>query len=154
MLRTVIALASILISLPLLAREHSHVAHLDGGEEVPPNASLATGFAVLTLEQGATNIRISYRYEGIASGVTGGHIHGPAAAGANAGILFNLAPPADTAAQVLDLSFPIDAAQLQDLRDGLWYVNLHSTSFPGGEIRGQLDIIFEDGLDIEPTPGL
>jgi hypothetical protein len=29
-------------------------------------------------------------------------------------------------------------SQLADLRNGLWYVNLHTGSFPGGEVRGQL----------------
>src|SRR5205814_2325573 len=31
------------------------------------------------------------------------------------------------------------AQQLQQLRDGLWYINIHTTAHPGGEIRGQLD---------------
>jgi hypothetical protein len=29
-------------------------------------------------------------------------------------------------------------AQVNDLMAGLWYVNVHSTVFPAGEIRGQL----------------
>ena len=31
------------------------------------------------------------------------------------------------------------AAQLQDLRSSLWYLNIHSSTFTGGEIRGQVD---------------
>jgi hypothetical protein len=30
-------------------------------------------------------------------------------------------------------------AQIQDLRNGLWYLNIHSSTFTGGEIRGQVD---------------
>ena len=30
-------------------------------------------------------------------------------------------------------------AQIQDLRSGLWYLNIHTTTFSGGEIRGQVD---------------
>ena len=37
------------------------------------------------------------------------------------------------------LELPMDQ-QLEQLRGGLWYVNIHSTAHPGGEIRGQLDI--------------
>ncbi|MDB5871314.1 MAG: hypothetical protein JWQ07_756, partial [Ramlibacter sp.] len=32
----------------------------------------------------------------------------------------------------------VTPAQAADLMAGLWYVNIHSTQFPGGEIRGQL----------------
>ncbi len=30
------------------------------------------------------------------------------------------------------------AAQVADLLAGLWYLNLHTNAFPGGEIRGQV----------------
>ncbi len=30
------------------------------------------------------------------------------------------------------------AQQLSDLENGLWYVNVHTSTFPGGEIRGQI----------------
>lgn len=31
-------------------------------------------------------------------------------------------------------------AQAADMMAGLWYVNIHTTRYPGGEIRGQLDV--------------
>ena len=34
--------------------------------------------------------------------------------------------------------FAIDALQISSLEDGLFYTNLHTSLFPGGEIRGQL----------------
>ena len=35
-------------------------------------------------------------------------------------------------------SFPITPAQVAQPRAGLFYFNVHSASFPGGEIRGQI----------------
>ena len=31
------------------------------------------------------------------------------------------------------------AAQIPDIRGSLWYLNIHSTAFTGGEIRGQVE---------------
>ena len=31
------------------------------------------------------------------------------------------------------------AAQVQDMRDKLWYLNIHTSTFGGGEIRGQVE---------------
>ena len=30
------------------------------------------------------------------------------------------------------------AQQVQDMRNQLWYLNIHTSAFPGGEIRGQV----------------
>ena len=42
-------------------------------------------------------------------------------------------------------SATISASQETDLLAGLWYVNVHSTAFGGGEIRGQV---------LVPEPGM
>ena len=37
------------------------------------------------------------------------------------------------------------APQMADLQNGLYYVNVHTSLFPGGEIRGQLGLVPEPG---------
>jgi hypothetical protein len=39
--------------------------------------------------------------------------------------------------QLSDLSITLTPAQVQDLKNGLYYINVHSSNFPTGEIRGQ-----------------
>ena len=74
-------------------------------------------------------------YSGLSGPVTGAHIHGPAASGANAGIVIpftgDLASPIKGSATLTD-------AQIADLEAGKYYVNLHSAANKSGEIRGQL----------------
>jgi hypothetical protein len=63
---------------------------------------------------------------------TAAHIHGPAPAGVNAPVLLPLP------LGIFDQTFPINAATLAAIQAGLAYVNVHSTLFPAGEIRGQI----------------
>ncbi len=71
------------------------------------------------------------------------HIHGPAAAGVNSGVMFNLASlhfPAAIPAKggVIYGSVIYNATQAAQLLAGLNYVNIHTAANPGGELRGQL----------------
>jgi len=123
-------------------------ATLSGAEEVPPNDSEGTGSAVLTAVGGQLVFRVDV---GNVLGVTRAHIHGPAGVGVNAGILVNLyEPPAGTE----PLDFPAMGTLAQGvagsplgvssdsllvlLRNGNAYVNVHTTTFPPGELRGQI----------------
>jgi hypothetical protein len=63
-----------------------------------------------------------------------GHIHGPAAAGANAGVSVPFTNPASPITGQATLT----DAQASALMGGMMYVNIHSSTHPGGEIRGQI----------------
>ena len=74
---------------------------------------------------------------------TAAHIHGPAGPGTNAGVIVSLVPihfPAANPALggVIVGKLAIATNALADLLAGLNYVNIHTTVYPGGEIRAQL----------------
>jgi hypothetical protein len=69
------------------------------------------------------------------------HIHGPASASANAGVLVGLSPfngGAFGASGTMSGTTTLSASTLSSLIDGLTYINLHTSANPGGEIRGQI----------------
>jgi uncharacterized repeat protein (TIGR01451 family) len=107
-------------------------ATLTGAQEVPPTNSTATGSATLILSPDEKTARLSLTFTGLSSQQTDAHIHGPAPPGNNASVLFPL-----PLGQVSDFQVTLNATQVNDLKNGLHYVNVHSSLFPGGEIRGQ-----------------
>jgi Cu/Zn superoxide dismutase len=109
---------------------------LSSTQEVPPNTSPARGTAEVQLNDNTNVLAWKVTYSGLSGPATGGHIHGPAAPGQNAGVLVPFT--GNLNAQPVQGQATITPAQAADLAAGLWYVNIHSAQFPGGEIRGQL----------------
>ena len=113
-------------------------ADLSGGAEVPANSSTATGSAHAKLHDNGTTLRVQLKYSGLSSGVTGAHVH-TGATGVNGPVLIDLKPAlGKTAGGVTNLVTEIDGGAAAQLRDGSLYVNVHTTRYPDGEIRGQL----------------
>ena len=106
---------------------------LSGKNEVPPNASTAVGTARVFLD--GMTLKWTVTYSGTTGPVTAGHFHGPAAEGANAGVVL---PFTGSMASPIEGSATLTQAQVDQLKAGLWYVNLHTAANPGGEIRGQV----------------
>ena len=97
---------------------------------------------VLNLAQ--TQITVDESWSGLTAPATASHIHGPAAPGVNAPVLFPLAGmPAATAGAVPQQVFGITPAQVAQLFAGQFYFNVHTSIFPGGEIRGQITLVPE-----------
>ncbi|MBX3374206.1 MAG: CHRD domain-containing protein [Phycisphaeraceae bacterium] len=105
-------------------------AVLEGSQEVPPNGSTATGSALVTLNTATNALNWHIAWSGLSA--TAAHFHGPATPGVNAGVQVNIG----TANPNIG-SASLSAVQAQQLIDGLWYINVHTAAFPGGEIRGQ-----------------
>ena len=114
------------------------VALLDAAQETPPNASPGLGVGIFKLDTVANTLTYDVRFGLLGSAETAAHIHGFAAPGTPAGVLFPLAlgSPKIGVWNYME-------AQEANIQAGLTYVNIHTSTFPGGEIRGQI---------ITPTP--
>ena len=117
-------------------------AKLSGAQEVPPVASGgAKANGVAMLNQDESKIAVDLEFSSLSSNATAAHIHGPAAPGANAGILFTLTGvPAATAGSIAGQVITVTPEQVTQLRAGQLYFNIHTSSFPDGEMRGQITL--------------
>ena len=108
---------------------------LTGAQEVPPVTTGGSGTLDSSFDKGTNVLTWTVTYSGLSGPLTAGHIHGPAAAGANAGVVI---PFTGDLASPIKGKATLTAAQVADLMGGRYYVNLHTAKNPGGEIRGQL----------------
>ena len=110
----------------------SFSAMLMGSNEVPANGSAKMGNATLTFNNNTKIFSIVVTHD--VTNTTVGHIH-KGAAGTNGSVAYgftNLVSPINYT------SIALTAEQEADLMANLLYVNIHSSTFAGGEIRGQL----------------
>lgn len=110
-------------------------ATLDGKSEVPPNTSAGTGSADIDYDAASKKLTWKVTYSGLSGPATAAHFHGPAAAGANAGVKVPISNPATSP---VEGSATLTDEQAADLASGKYYVNIHTAANPGGEIRGQV----------------
>ena len=142
-MRTVIVVVAVLaigvLTAVPTAGQTFLTAVIDGFQPVPPTFSPGTGFGCVVLNPDGT-ISYNIAFSGLLSAEVAAHFHGPAPVGLNAGVQVGL----PLGSPKFGGAGPLSAAQQADLIAGLWYINIHSALFPGGEIRGQ--------VFISPTP--
>ena len=124
----------------------AYISQLNGNNEVPARATPATGTANYTLTGNILSWVITVN--GLTTPATQGHIHGPAVAGVNASVIVPFVTNAITSGTVtsgsVDLSLPIGTtgvsgdSLLKLLNSGQLYTNIHTSTYTGGEIRGQI----------------
>jgi len=106
-------------------------ANLNGAQETPPNNSTASGSATLLLSPDEQTARVTLNFSGLTSAETAAHIH-VGAPGSPGPILFPLPNGSFT-----DFLISPSATDVQSLKNGQLYINVHSSTFLNGEIRGQ-----------------
>jgi len=109
-------------------------ADLKGANEVPPNASPATGKAEAKLNTETRVLTWSVTYADLTGPALGAHFHGPSEQGKNAGIVL----PFKTVQSPIEGTATLTETQAADLLAGKWYANIHTQANPGGELRGQM----------------
>lgn len=160
---SVAALALWSTSGSALAHDDDLNSRLRGYNEVPAVSSAATGHFRASIDKASNSIRYEVSYSGLEGTVTQSHIH-IGQRGVNGGITIwlcqtatNVSPVASTPVcpQSGSVSGVVTAADvvgpagqgiaatefaevLAAIRAGVAYANVHSSKFPGGEIRGQL----------------
>jgi probable HAF family extracellular repeat protein len=107
-------------------------AQLNGAQETPPNASTATGSGIVLLNSTDTSALVGLKFSNLTSTEMGAHIH-TGAMGTDGPVTFAM----PTTNPVIDSSISPTTQQVADLKAGSQYMNVHSSIFPGGEIRGQ-----------------
>jgi hypothetical protein len=139
MLFNVVAFGILALAVPAAHATLLFQATLDGTQESSPNSSPGTGFGTVVLNDTEDQITVNLNWSGLTAPATASHIHGPAAPGFNAAVVFPFSGvPTATAGAIPEQVFTMPAARLADFKAGLYYFNIHTSEFPGGEIRGQI----------------
>ena len=140
---------------------------LSGAAEVPSNNSPGTGKALVTINVAASTMRVQATFSGLVAGVTACHIHAATAVAftGTAGVATTLPTfagfPSGVTLGTYDQTFNMllassynpayvtnnggttasaFAALIAAIGAGKAYLNIHSSTFPAGEIRGFLNL--------------
>ena len=137
------SVAALLVSLAPVAPSpapptvHVFSFALEPSQVVPPITSLGFGWATVTLDDVTRAYTVTGQYRclnGIANNV---HFHGPAGIGSEAGPFVTLSATGGKSGTISG-SGTLTVQEVQDMLNGLVYVQLHSSSHLLGELRGQV----------------
>lgn len=155
----------LLFALPL-AHAATFVTGLLGANENPAVVTAGTGSATVDLDTVAHTMRVRVNFSGLNGNTTASHIHCCTAPPANVGVAtttpsfvgFPLGVTSGTMDQTYDTTLAgtwngafvtanggtpagAEAALAAGLAAGQAYLNIHSSTSPGGEIRGFLSLL-------------
>ncbi len=127
------AAAICILPAAVQAECRNFVAYLDGIQGVNPTFATARGTGRFVVDTTANTMQYFIDYGGLSSSFTAAHVHGPASSNQDA-------PPvhAFAAANPITGVWTYPESLEADILAGRTYVNIHTTNFPGGEIRGQV----------------
>lgn len=111
-------------------------ARLSGGHEIPKVDSKGTGRLHATFDPTTKDLKYTLTFDHLSGPATAAHFHGPADMKASAGVIGAIGDTNPTSPVSGAISMTDD--QVKVLQSGQLYVNVHTATNPGGEIRGQI----------------
>jgi CHRD domain len=116
---------------------------LTGAQETPATPSTAVGSMDVTYIRGSKTLSYKVTWSGLTAPPIAMHIHGLAPTGFAAPVFQTIisAPnPAFPASGSYSGTLLVDGIVVKEenLLNGLYYLNMHTPTYPGGEIRGQV----------------
>jgi CHRD domain/Secretion system C-terminal sorting domain len=135
------------IATPVPAQIH-FTATLTGDQQDPVVTTSASGTGSFTLSDNFQRLTYVLTYQGLSGTLSaGGHFH-TGRAGVNGPVVRDIAHSGDAASSSVqgvwsstDGTQPLTPALVESLLTGRVYVNFHTTAHPGGEIRGQVNLV-------------
>ena len=124
---------------------------MSGSQEVPANSSTATGTIDLSYNRDTKVLTYTVNWSGLTDTLIAMHIHNTADPGYNAGVLQNIITSSNGLATpgpkfiksgTISATLYIDGQVFKEehLLANKYYMNIHTKTYPGGEIRGQLNL--------------
>ncbi len=115
------------------------VSRLDAAQVVPQTGSGATGVVIVRRDStvNSSGATVSLALRNLTGSPTAVHIHGPAAQGENAPAIITL-----PSGEFADFRLTLTGEQINWLNTGQLYLDVHTSSFPDGEIRARLGPAF------------
>jgi len=112
----------------------------NGANERPdPVTTSATGTITGTYNENTNTLNYTITWTGLSGPPIGMHFHGPADRNTAAGVAIGIPLPTNPAASgSVTGTATLTDQQEAELLDELWYYNIHTDLYQGGEIRGQV----------------
>jgi CHRD domain/PEP-CTERM motif len=160
-----IALVAVLVAAawfaaPRARADATFTATLSGANEVAPVVSAAAGLVTVTFS--GNTLTVNETFSGLTTPAAASHIHCCAPAGTNAAVAlpFTGFPVGTSGTYIMSFDLTLtstytssfltasggtaadaEAVLQAEMLSALTYVNIHDSTFPGGEIRGQLQLV-------------
>ena len=119
---------------PAFNADMTYNVNLSGSQEVPAVTTMSMATAVVEIDEDLPAFSVSVDVSGLTD-VTGVHVH-DGGIGMNGPVAFPLTDAGNGTYVLAETN--ISPSNLDALTSGEWYLNVHTTANPNGEVRGQI----------------
>ncbi len=154
-MRPILALLLLFASVPVVSAQTAFTAQLTGNANVPPVTTAAKGVALAVLDPATSTVDYQADFTGLAGSVIAAEVR-LGAVGTSGQVIFALA---GVAPHFEGKSPALTASQVAELQANHAYLTVRTTTWPGGQVRGQLTLganqfyaLLTGGKAVPPSP--